>query len=50
MEEKLIEFAGADGFFSSQKGFCWPDRRYYYFLEDCCYCGDAIRFLQVLGA
>jgi hypothetical protein len=50
MEEKLIEFAGADGFFSSQKGLCWPDRRYYYFLEDRCYCGNAIGFLQVLKA
>ena len=50
MEERLIEFAGADGFFSSQKGLSFPEKMYYYFLDDRCYCGSGISFLQVLGA
>jgi hypothetical protein len=47
MEEKLIDLAGADGFFSSVKGFMSSDRRYFYFLKDRCYCGNFVGFLQV---
>lgn len=47
MEEKLINLAGADGFFSSTKELMFPDKRHFFFLDNKCYCGNFTTYLQV---